>query len=242
MMLGQEAPSRKVDYFTHLQPNLRPHMRRIVTDWMLEVCEDQQAGPEVFLLAVHYLDTFLSTTSIRKDQFQLVAATCLLLASKFGSGVPLSAVQLVLYTDHSITLEELVQWELLVLKSLNWELSAITPFALTSHILPLLQLPSSPSTTSLLLHAASSYSATSLPPSLIASAAILTATSLPCLLPHLAAITQHSEENIRRVATFLADLAGLHIEVDKMAEEQEETRPVTPKEIVSVCTSVVSPC
>jgi cyclin D2 len=115
-----------VDYFSTVQPELRPHMRRIVTDWMLEVCEDQEAGPEVFLLAVHYLDSFLSTTTIRKSQFQLAAATCLLLASKFSSVVPLSALQLVLYTDHSVTVAELLEWELEVLGALGWQLAAPT--------------------------------------------------------------------------------------------------------------------
>ena len=125
-MLGQEEPCSKADYFSTVQRELRPHMRRIVTDWMLEVCEDQEAGPEVFLLAVHYLDTFLSTTAISKSQFQLVAATCLLLASKFSAVVAISALQLVLYTDHSVTVEELVQWEQQVLNSLQWQLSTPT--------------------------------------------------------------------------------------------------------------------
>ena len=128
-MLEDEASSMALlhDYCSSgRQTEVKPHMRKIVTDWMLEVCEDQEAGPEVFLLAVHYLDTFLSTTSIRKPQFQLVAATCLLLASKFSAVVPISADQLVLYTDYSITKEELVAWELMVLGALHWELSAPT--------------------------------------------------------------------------------------------------------------------
>ena len=128
-MLQEESYTMKQisDYCSSsMQPELKPHMRKIVTDWMLEVCEDQEAGPEVFLLAVHYLDTFLSTTTIRKSQFQLVAATCLLLASKFSAVVAISALQLVLYTDHSVTVEELVQWEQQVLNSLQWQLSTPT--------------------------------------------------------------------------------------------------------------------
>ena len=61
---------------------MKPQWRHIVVDWMLEVCEDQEVGAEVFLLAVHYLDTFVSSTLIRKSQFQLAATTCLLIASK----------------------------------------------------------------------------------------------------------------------------------------------------------------
>ena len=86
-MLEDERMALEVltDYCSTFQPELKPHMRKIVTDWMLEVCEDQEAGSEVFLLAVHYLDVFLSTTVIRKRIFQLVAASCLLLASKYAS-------------------------------------------------------------------------------------------------------------------------------------------------------------
>merc|ERR1712165_260885 len=108
VMLGQEE-MRKVDYFSNVQPELRPHIRRIVTDWMLEVCEDQEAGTEVFLLAVHYLDTFLSSTSIRKSQFQLAAATCLLIASKMlPHSTPFLTSSLVDYTDNCYTKQEIV--------------------------------------------------------------------------------------------------------------------------------------
>jgi len=240
VMLGQEE-TRKIDYLATMQPELRPHMRRIVTDWMLEVCEDQEAGTEVFLLAVHYLDTFLSSTTIRKSQFQLAAATCLLLASKFSSVVPISADQLVLYTDYSITTEELVSWELLLLQSLRWQLSVVTSYALASHILPLLHLPQSNTCNTLLLHAATSYSASSLPPSLIAAAAILTAKADPSLLPRVAEITRHSEENIAKVADFLSSLAGLdtHRDAEKNVEE-ETSRPITPKETQDVSAFLIS--
>jgi len=241
VMLGQEETGRRIDYFSTVQPELRPHMRRIVTDWMLEVCEDQEAGTEVFLLAVHYLDTFLSSTPIRKSQFQLAAATCLLLASKFSSVVPISADQLVLYTDYSITTEELVSWELLILQSLRWQLSVVTSYALASHILPLLDLPQSNTCNTLLLHAATSYSASSLPPSLLAAAAILSVKADASLLHRLAEITRHSEDHIERVADFLSSLAGLNgeREAEKKVEE-ESSRPITPKETQDVSTFLIS--
>ena len=240
VMLGQEE-MRKLDYFSTVQPELRPHMRRIVTDWMLEVCEDQEAGTEVFLLAVHYLDTFLSSTPIRKSQFQLAAATCLLLASKFSSVVPISADQLVLYTDYSTTTEELVSWELLLLQSLRWQLSVVTSYALASHILPLLRLPQSNTCNSLLLHAATSYSASSLPPSLLAAAAILSAKADPSLLPRLAEITRHTEDHIAKVADFLSSLAGLDGERDAEKKvEEESSRPITPKETQDVSAFLIS--
>ena len=49
-----------------LQTDLRPGMRREVASWMLEVCEEEAASPQVFCLAVTYLDTFLQTCKIAK--------------------------------------------------------------------------------------------------------------------------------------------------------------------------------
>jgi len=106
---------------------MKPHVRSIVVDWMLEVCEDQEVGTEVFLLAVHYLDTFVSSTSIRKSQFQLAAATCLLLASKMLThSTPFLTSSLVDYTDSCYTKQEIVTWELFILHQLQWSLTTTT--------------------------------------------------------------------------------------------------------------------
>ena len=89
-MLNDEREVQKQDYCANFQSNIAPHMRKIVTDWMLEVCEDQQCQPEVFFLSVNYLDRFLSTVNIKKNQFQLCASVCtqttLSLLKNSGSG------------------------------------------------------------------------------------------------------------------------------------------------------------
>ena len=109
-------------------------MRKIVTDWMLEVCEDQQCHPEVFFLSVNYLDRFLSTVNINKNQFQLCASVCVLLASKFSQVVPITTDKLVIYTDNSVTVEELRQWEIKILNVLQWELSSVTTQTTVRHV------------------------------------------------------------------------------------------------------------
>ena len=132
-MLAEETSHRVVDYCDNLQTEVAPHMRKIVTDWMLEVCEDQQCQSEVFFLAVNYLDRFLSLVNIKKTQFQLVASVCILLASKFSQVVPIRSEQLVIYTDNSVSVEELRQWEMEVLNVLQWELSASTAHSFLQH-------------------------------------------------------------------------------------------------------------
>ena len=135
-MLNDEKEVVKEDYCKTMQSSIAPHMRKIVTDWMLEVCEDQNCQPEVFFLSVNYLDRFLSKVNISKHQFQLVASTCLLLASKFSQVLPLTTEQLVIYTDNSITTEELRLWEMHVLNTLQWELSSVTTHSFLEHFIP----------------------------------------------------------------------------------------------------------
>lgn len=122
-------------YFKTLQPDLKPFMRKMVTDWMLEVCEEQQCEDDVFALAVNYLDRFLSLVSVQKSHLQLVAAVAMFVASKLKESVPLTADKLVLYTDNSITYDQMMTWELLLLGRLRWDVAAITPLDFFDQIL-----------------------------------------------------------------------------------------------------------
>jgi len=72
------------------------------------VLEEQQCDEVVFCLSVNYLDRVLSALALRKTQLQLVAAVCMFLASKFNDTVALAADQLVMYTDYSITIDQLL--------------------------------------------------------------------------------------------------------------------------------------
>ena len=95
------------NYFETVQTEIKPHMRKIVSDWMLEVCEEQQCQAEVFHLAVNYMDRFLSRVSLKKTQFQLLGCVCMFLASKFKETCPLPSENLVIYTDNSVSTHEI---------------------------------------------------------------------------------------------------------------------------------------
>ncbi|KDR14730.1 G1/S-specific cyclin-D2 [Zootermopsis nevadensis] len=123
------------NYFGTVQKDIQPFMRKVVSTWMLEVCEEQQCEDQVFPLAVNFLDRFLCICVISRRQLQLVAAVCLLLASKIRQCNSLSVDQLCYYTDHSITPEEIKNWELLVLSKLQWIVTAVTGFDYVDHVL-----------------------------------------------------------------------------------------------------------
>jgi cyclin D2 len=108
LLTRQDLLSVSFDYFKTVQTEVKPHMRKIVSDWMLEVTEEQQCQPEVFHLAVNYLDRYLSKVNVQKTQFQLIACVCMFLASKFKETCPLPAEHLVIYTDYSTSVQEIM--------------------------------------------------------------------------------------------------------------------------------------
>lgn len=117
----------RCDYFKIVQKEIKPFMRKLVVTWMFEVCEESRCEDDVFPLAVNLLDRFLSIVNIRKSQLQLLGTSCMFLASKLKETVPLTAEKLVIYTDNSINLEELLNWEILVLNKLRWDIAAVVP-------------------------------------------------------------------------------------------------------------------
>ena len=112
------------DYMKDVQEYLAPHHRKIVTDWMLEVCQEQKCSPQVFLSGVQYLDRVLSVLPIKTGQLQLLASACLALSSKLHDPHPLSLHLLVVYTDCSISMTELQDMEMMVLEKIRWELAS----------------------------------------------------------------------------------------------------------------------
>jgi len=126
-------------------PEIKPFMRKMVVDWMLDVCEEQCCDDDVFALAVNYLDRFLSTseTPVARNQLQLLGAVAMFIAVKLKESdkSSLTGEKLVIYTANSITLQQLFSWELIMLSRLRWDMAAITPVDFLDQLLWRLTIP-----------------------------------------------------------------------------------------------------
>lgn len=115
-------------YFGRFGQQIKPSMRTTLATWILEVCEEQQCTDEVFSLAMNIFDRLMCVIDkCEKQHLQLLGSVCLFIASKVKTNVTskLSAEKIVEYTDYSITLEELLDWELIVLHKLKWDVASL---------------------------------------------------------------------------------------------------------------------
>merc|ERR1712168_1243694 len=176
----EEGPK---EYFKHLQLEITPRMRQVVAEWMLEVCEEEQSHPELFCLAVNCLDRFLSKVQIKKSQLQLLASACLLVLWKVREHRKITALKIVKYTNYNVQQEELLEWEVLVLSKLNWNIPPVVAMDFVEHIvqgLGKLQVEWVPDMTrsrtqSLIFQSHINHKLASYPPSVIAASCVLVA-------------------------------------------------------------------
>lgn len=63
------------------QPDINDSMRSILVDWLVEVSEEYRLQSETLLLAVNYIDRFLSFMSVVRAKLQLVGTAAMFIAS-----------------------------------------------------------------------------------------------------------------------------------------------------------------
>ncbi|XP_076322395.1 G1/S-specific cyclin-E1-like isoform X2 [Tachypleus tridentatus] len=108
-------------------PDLQARMRAILLDWLIEVCEVYRLHRESFYLAQDFIDRYLATQqNLPKQQLQLLGITSLFVAAKIEEIYPPKLSEFAYVTDGACTETEILEKEIVLLKTLKWNLMPMT--------------------------------------------------------------------------------------------------------------------
>lgn len=112
--------------------------RKVAVDWILKVKALYGFTHLTAILAINYLDRFLSSLHFQKHKpwmIQLLAVSCLSLAAKVEeTQVPLLLDLQVEETKFLFEAKNIQKMELLVMSTLKWRMNAVTPISFLDHI------------------------------------------------------------------------------------------------------------
>ncbi|TKR79830.1 hypothetical protein L596_013993 [Steinernema carpocapsae] len=126
MLFAEKLTKPRNDFFEKIQTDINRTTRRQAVCWLYDVCKAEKCDPTIFPLAISYFDRFCSVHSLRKQDVQVLATTCLFVASKILAPKPLMASRLCYYTDGAVSVDNLMSWEMLAVHKLDWNLCTPT--------------------------------------------------------------------------------------------------------------------
>lgn len=117
------------------QTQLKPKMRSILVDWLVEMHQRFRLLPETLFLAINIMDRFMSLEVVQIDKLQLLATGLLFIAAKYEEVFSPSVKNYAYFTDGSYTEDEILQAEKYILTILNFDLNYPNPMNFLRRIL-----------------------------------------------------------------------------------------------------------
>jgi G2/mitotic-specific cyclin 1/2 len=114
------------NYLQH-QRTLRPKMRSILVDWLVEVHLKFKLLPETLYLSINIMDRFLSKEVVQVDRLQLLATGSLFIAAKYEEVYSPSIRNYAYVTDGAFSEDEILGAERFILEILNFNMSYPNP-------------------------------------------------------------------------------------------------------------------
>jgi len=110
------------------QQDINEKMRAILVDWIIEVHLKFKLLPETLFITVNLIDRYLSQTSIKRNNLQLVGVTCMFIASKYEDIYPPPVNDFVYITDKAYSVDQIFAMEFSVLSTLHFDISCCSPY------------------------------------------------------------------------------------------------------------------
>lgn len=113
--------------YLYKQTQLKPRMRSILVDWLVEMHQRFRLLPETLFLAINTMDRFMSVEVVQIDKLQLLATGSLFIAAKYEEVFSPLVKNYAYYTDGSYTEDEILQAEKYILTILDFDLNYPNP-------------------------------------------------------------------------------------------------------------------
>lgn len=113
-------------YFTW-QEHMKPKMRAILVDWLVEVHLRFRLLPETLFLAIHIMDRVMSKVVVEVDKLQLLATGSLFIAAKYEEVYSPSVKNYAYVTDGGYTEQQILDTERFILQILDFNVSYPNP-------------------------------------------------------------------------------------------------------------------
>eukprot|EP01067_Filipodium_phascolosomae_P003680 Filipodium_phascolosomae@DN2657_c0_g1_i4.p1 len=130
--------------FLDRQEDISGRMRAILVDWLVEVHHRFKLRQETLYLAINYLNRFLAKKQVRASKLQLLGTTCMWLACKFEEIYQPEIGDFEFITDKTCLREDLLEMEMLVVNTLEFELCVPTAYRFLERFLAVDELTPTP--------------------------------------------------------------------------------------------------
>ncbi|SCV04335.1 LAME_0H17634g1_1 [Lachancea meyersii CBS 8951] len=124
---GQTTATYNYLKSTDSPQHLRPSLRAILIDWLIEVHQKFQLLPETLYLSINVMDRFMSLRKVSMAKLQLLAVSSLLIAAKFEEINLPKLSQYAYITDGACTCQDIKEAEMYVLTTLKFNIGWPNP-------------------------------------------------------------------------------------------------------------------
>jgi cyclin B len=114
--------------YMSFQNDINEKMRAILLDWLIEVHLKFKLMPETMYITVNLIDRYLEKKLVKRTKLQLVGVTAMLIACKYEEIYPPEIKDFVYITDKAYTKNEVLDMEIDMLKTLNYDITFPTQY------------------------------------------------------------------------------------------------------------------
>ncbi|KAJ3431820.1 cyclin-a2-4 [Anaeramoeba flamelloides] len=114
-------------YLEDKQTNITSLQRKILVNWINDVCQELNLHSETYYLSINYLDRFLTRQKCPVEYLQLIAVTCIFIASKYEEIYSPEIEELSEYTKNLCKPNQILRSETLILNCLRFRFTVVTP-------------------------------------------------------------------------------------------------------------------